>query len=184
MGPRRNVTNIALWSVALLLVGFGSFFYLKGTASFRASSSEIHINSILQQWSTGGREQAIDEFLGINVDDPASVASLRPFEFSEQHFISLPEAERDQLQEKLSATIKELRQFVRDVEGRAKSAIAQGDRAAAVRILTSVKRLGEANTGPEVTLFMDLAGQWTVKLAERELEQLESNEHVAGTGRE
>jgi hypothetical protein len=121
-------------------------------------STAIGINDILEQWSADRKEYAVRRFLQLADTEP-STASYRLFDFSEEYFVSLPEAERDALQEKMLAKFRVLREFARELLRRAEAAVSAGDHATAERLLVNMKRLGAANTGPEVTLVADLVGR-------------------------
>lgn len=132
----------------------------------------IHINDILQQWSAGREEEAVRSFLRLAQTQP-SAASYRFFDCSEQQFVSLPEAERDQLREKMLAKFKVVRKFARELDRRAKEALAADDFPTAERLLINMKRLGAANTGPEVALLTGLVGKAIQTLADDGLTELD-----------
>lgn len=188
---KRVSTGFACLIVVVLVVVVGGLYYSKGQAQVPANIDEsdrsshtpeqpltsrtrIHISGILQQWSTGRQEEAVRDFLHLAETQP-SAASYRPFDFSEEQFVSLPEAERDLMQEKILAKLKVLRKFARELDRRAKAALRTGDYTTAERLLVSMKRLGAANTGPEVTRVVELVGRAIESLADGELVQLDKS---------
>lgn len=176
-------------TVVLLAVAAGVLYFSGGQGRFQTSvdkadqssravdppappTNTAHINNVLQQWSTGREEEAVRSFLRLARTQPSD-ASYRFFDRSEQQFVSLPEAERDQLQEKMLAKFKVVRKFVRELDRRAKGALAADDFPTAERLLVSMKRLGAANTGAEVTLLAELVGKMIQTLADDGLTQLD-----------
>jgi len=132
-----------------------------------------HVNAVLQQWSAGQQEDAVLAFLRLAEEQPAD-ASYRLFDCSEQQFVSLPEAERDQLREKMLARFKVVRAFARELDRRAKEALAANDYPRAERLLAGLKRWGAANTGPEVARLTDLVGKALETLADDGLAKLDA----------
>jgi hypothetical protein len=132
-----------------------------------------HVNDVLQQWSTGREDEAVLSFLQF-AQTHSSDASYRFFNCSEKQFVALPEAERDQLLEKMLAKFKVVRKFARELDRRAKEALAANDYPTAERLLAGLKRWGAANTGPEVARLTDLVGKALEKLADDGLAKLDA----------
>jgi predicted aspartyl protease len=143
------------------------------TETSTAPQGPTHVNAVLQQWSAGQQEDAVRAFLRLAEMQPAD-AGYRLFDCSEQQFVSLPEAERDQLREKMLARIKVARAFARELDRRAKEALAANDYPTAERLLAGLKRWGAANTGPEVARLTDLVGKALEKLADDGLAKLDA----------
>lgn len=131
----------------------------------------VDINDILQQWSPGHPEEAVANFLQL-YDEDAPASSYRPFDLSEQEFVSLPQTERDRLKQEMLARFGVLQKFKRELQSQAQAAVAAGDFATGKRLLLAMKRLGAANTGPQVTLLAGLVGKAIEALADRELDKL------------
>lgn len=135
----------------------------------------VDINDILQQWSAGHPDEAVANFLQL-YDEDAPDSSYRPFDLSEHQFVLLPAGERDPLKQEMLAKFAILQKFSRELQSQAKAAVAAGDYARAKRLLLAMKQLGQANTGPEVTLLANLVGTAIEALANQELAELDDAE--------
>jgi len=139
-------------------------------ASVRAASP---INEILDLWDAGRKDLAVAAFLAL-AESGADAQAYRPYHLTEQQFVALASNERERLiADEFLPRQKLLRQLVRTlVDEIAPEAIASGNREKARAILTGVKRLGTANTGPEVMLVIHYMGRAIKELAERKLAEL------------
>lgn len=132
------------------------------------ASSGYDINDILQQWSSGQEDEAIEKFLQL-YDDKAPQSKYRPFDISELRFAVKSGAVRKKMQLEMEARFIILKKFNQNMQSQAKAAIAAGDNAKARQILLALKQLGQANTGTKVTLLAGLFGKMIESQADKEL---------------
>lgn len=185
-----RVPRALLWATAVVLAGIGGVSYFSGEQSTPevgvdevdrtahavdpagTPAGTAHVNDVLHQWSTGQEDEAVRAFLRLGQMPPTD-ASYRLFDLSERQFVALPEVERDQLQQRMLAKFKVVRAFARDLDRRANEALASDDLPMAEKLLLSMKRLGKANTGPEVAHLTNLVGKAIQKLADQGLTRLD-----------
>ena len=133
-----------------------------------SSNPGADINDILQQWSAGKTEVSLRNLLQL-YDEKAPQIKYRPFDISELRFAIKSSAVRKKMQKEMEARFKILKKFNQDMQSQAKAATAAGDNAKARQILLALKQLGQANTGPEVTLLAGLFGKMIESQADKEL---------------
>ena len=105
-------------------------------------------------------------------DVGADAPAYRPFTLTEEEAIALPRAEREALTKEALDTLRIMRHLGRELHHRAKEAHRNGDDAQAARLLGAMKRLGQANRGPEVMHIVDLVGKAIEQLADKALFEL------------
>ncbi len=129
-------------------------------------TTEPHnINDVLALIAEERKGRAVELFLEL-VDGRPEPSALRPIRLSEEDFVRLPATERDRLQEELLSTFGHARALAKEIDRRARDALAEGNRDRARKLLEGLKHLGAANVGPEVTKLAELVGEAMVRLAE------------------
>jgi len=134
----------------------------------RSAASSRNIADVLSLLEKGNADEAVGLFLEL-VKAGAPDTAFRPTNLSEDAFVRLPAAERDRLQSELLATFHEMRVFAKEIDRRGHDALARGDRDGAQTLFDGLMRLGDANTGKQVTKLADLVGQAIVKRAKQGL---------------
>jgi hypothetical protein len=135
-----------------------------------------HIRSVLELWSRGRQDEAVEEFLRLaETDVPAE--RFRPVALSAHAFVeeykrvtartSPLEAEQWKLRTLEGCTL--LLRLSREVARRGREAVDAGDDAKAERLFRALRRVGEANTGgeAEVTETVHIVGQSMLKQADK-----------------
>jgi hypothetical protein len=144
-------------------------------ASAASTPTSQPIEAILDQWSAGQREEAIQALLAL-YDSQAAEVCYRPCSMSEQEFVAQWGEKGavwgEAFRQKLAAQLGVLRQIARELERRAKEAAAAGDLAAATRLLETLKRVGAANRAPGLVLIAGLVGEKLEEVADAGLAEL------------
>lgn len=121
------------------------------------AGSGYDINDILQQWSEGQKDEAIEKFLQL-YDDKAQHNKYRVSNLTEKQFIDRPMAEREKLKQEMTVEFGLLHKFNRAMQSIVKADIAAGNYAKAKRLLLVLKQLGQANNGSQVTKLAGMFG--------------------------
>lgn len=133
--------------------------------------SEPRLATLLDEWELGRQDEVIRRFLELTVERPAA-EDLRISRLSERQFVALPKAEQDRVREHLISRLRSLREIAKGVVQKAETAHAQGDSRKARELLRSIKHVGAANRGPEVTELAGLGGRAIEELADERLADL------------
>jgi len=130
------------------------------------------LESVVALFHQGRHEPAREAFLKLAEDHDAP-RRLRFYHATEADIVALTEAERRQWRETAYAKISEFRRFWWGIESLTREEHRRtGDAAAARRSYLALMRLGEANSGPEVSAALDVCGRACLRKAQRELEAL------------
>ncbi len=125
------------------------------------------LDRVLRLWLDGRRDEAQAALLAL-AESADPVARLRLFHIREDEVMQMTEAERELCMEIIFEKFEDFRRFSRELMDRVKEEYGKTkDAKAAQRIYLALRRLGEANTGPEVTAHADLCGQACRNVAER-----------------
>lgn len=143
------------------------------SAASPTTRSPPDINDIIDLWTREHHDEAVTAIIALCDSGPPKTR-LRPFDFPERDCVAMPRDEREALIARMLATLDRLREMVREMDRRAERAIGTGDAAIAARYVDTIRRLGEANRGPEVTLLVDLVGASFVKRASEKQSQLDA----------
>lgn len=98
-------------------------------------------------------------------EEDGESSRYRPTEFSEKQFVDqylrLPEQEREFMRLSLARRCEDLHKIAREIDRRAKAALAAGDYGTAERFYNCLRRVGTANVGPEseVTKIGNMTGR-------------------------
>lgn len=147
----------------------------RGDGTCATAPMSVDIWKALHHWSSGAPDDAVHVLLDL-ADTQADAVRYRPFNISEEQFLGLPAAERDALREKMLTTLEVMRDLARELDRRAREARLVGESASAARHLLAMKRLGEANRGPELTLLVDLVGKAIAERADKGMSELKVQE--------
>jgi len=152
--------------------GFSELCKRRSEASASAPAP-LHIDDVLDQWVAGRREEAIRMLLDLS--DSQQVSDYyRPFDLSEQEVVALPLTKREALKANMLVSLDVLREIVREIERRAKQALAAGEFETAKRMFLALKRVGTANRSPEVNLLVGSVGNAIDKIADQGLSDLKN----------
>jgi len=132
-----------------------------------AEPSEM--NTVLQLWAENKQDKALEQFIALHRAKGDNQA-FRVFARSEKEFVQLPEAKRSSVHDQILKTSDQLRDFSRFVYEKAKSEFEQGSIDKSTALRKALKRLGEANTGEDLTELANMVGDAIVELADRPFE--------------
>jgi len=133
------------------------------------ASAGPNIGDVLESWKAGRRDEAIAALRGM-YDRQAPASDYRPYQISEQEFVALPDWQDRQAE--MLRTQESLRELSRELYARAGQARKAGRRDEARVLLETLKRLGAANRGPDLTLLMNYLGEAMEKLADKGMAEL------------
>jgi len=126
---------------------------------------------VLKYWGQGEWDEAIGALVELT-EAGATDVCYRPLNFTEQEFLALPYREREGLREEMLEQLRVLREIASKLQDKAQEAADSGDLEGAAKFLKTMKRLGESNRGPEVTLLVDLVGKAIERRADEKLATL------------
>lgn len=132
----------------------------------RSGEAESPMLRILQNWAAGRRDEAVAAVLEL-YDSESNGRAWRPYSISEQEFVALPADRREELKQEMVETTRHMRELARELGNRAVTARRSGHRAESERLMGALRRLAQANRGPEVTQLFDITGAAIEKLADR-----------------
>lgn len=125
--------------------------------------------------STGQFDFAVALIVGMYQSN-APLERYRLYHLSEDEFAALPPDERARLKREMLSRLSQLRRFAGDLAQQGELAITgkRKDFDLARMYYEIVRNIGEANSGPEVTLLADTIGRELLKLAESGLAKVEA----------
>lgn len=134
----------------------------------RAATQPRPLDVLVDEWVAGQQEDVAERLLAA-VDCESPVEARRLYSMSEPEFAAIPDAARRPLHDSITARTTGLLQIGRACLQEAARLTAAEDRAAARRLLETLRCLGEANRGPEVVLLVDLVGKFLYEKASNAL---------------
>lgn len=127
----------------------------------------------MELWSSGDRDTAVQTVVKL-CDAGAKTEQLRPYTMTEAEFVALPIDEQQERKMEIVKDLETLREITRELARRSEAAAAAGDLASAEAHLRVNKRIGEANTGPDVMLIVNLLGEAITKRADSDLAAIQA----------
>ncbi len=141
-------------------------------ASAATAPTAESLDSILQSWRGGDKDEAVRGLLAANTESLFGNPSSDIFSVSENDFLAMDNHEKHLLQEKAIVAVKELKDFARYCVARSQQMLNQGDTESARQLLWSVNRMGNALENSDSMTVVQLVGKAIVLMSQEKLDQL------------
>jgi len=134
-----------------------------------APEKPVYLGEVLAAWNTGKKGEAVNKFLQLNWQEPSVLQGIPGLAMSEQEFASLPQAQRDQMSQRVQALAQNLRDIARAVVASTDNFIASGNSVGARARLDAVQQFGQVLAAPEHLQVIQLVGKAISGLAQEKL---------------
>jgi len=126
--------------------------------------------NVLDVWRDGKKSTSLERFMKLHRTTPDDKA-FQVFMRSEQQFVDLPRSKRKKVQKELINTFQDVMQFAKIVRSEVERLHEEGKREQSTQLRNALKRLGQANTGDDLTKLANQVGDAIIDLAEKPIEQ-------------
>jgi len=133
---------------------------------------DIKLSTVLAAWRKGDRYGSVEKFLAVWWEGPAAWADTRAMKMSEEELASLPAAERQAIVEEALGLTKTLRDVVRQTLLLGDETLKGGDKETARAYYEAVERCGQALSGPERLVVIQVAGKAMVTAGQDKLRRM------------
>lgn len=137
-----------------------------------APEKAIYIGQVLALWNGGKKGDAINQFLQINLQDPAVFQGVATLTMTEQQLAPLSEAQRSAILTQAQKISEITRALAQAVIASADSFIASSNSAGARSRIDAVQQFGQILATPEHLQAVQAAGKDIVQLAQQKLSGL------------
>jgi len=139
-----------------------------GSSASGTSNDTADLSMVLDAWESGNKDVAIGKLLQIDWDNPAASGGIPVMGYTEKEFATLSR-EQQAMSMKLAGDSKAI---LRHAFSLAKQAEGKGDFAKARQYYDAVRQLGNALSGPERLIVLQMMGKALVQMADEKLATL------------
>lgn len=130
------------------------------------------LDEVLKLWDQGQFKPAVEKFLHTNWEESAIFSETSNLALTDQEFASLPESERDAIQQDCLRLARVIRELVIHVLGLGKESLAAKNYGLSENYLNAVLDFGRALARPRSSAIMKAVGRGVERAALKELTHL------------
>lgn len=134
-----------------------------------SNGNKSNLSAVFESWESGAKDEAISKLLQIDWESPTAIGDLPMMNITEKDFAALSRSEKEKGQAVAMKLAGNSKAVLRHAFSLAEQAEGEGDSAKAKLYYEAVQRLGNALSGPERLVVLQMIGRSLVKMADEKL---------------